>query len=487
MKNVSELYTRPSRPVKILQFGEGVFLRAFADYAVDIANEENNFNGNIAVILPRSGKTDRFAKQNNIYTVCLRGQQDGQVYKENRVITSIDSVISARDEYDAFMALAHEDALEFVISNTTDAGITYNEADQFSDCPPSTFPAKLTKFLYERYTYYQGDMQKGLVMVPTELNDDNGQLLKSCVLQYAALWNLDDAFTAWLASACRFVDTLVDRIVAGYPAGNIDAIQEELGYEDALLDQAEPFSLWVIGDPSLADKFTIGSDKFHVEFTDNIQAFKEQKVRILNGAHTSMVLGAYLSGLDYVGQCMADPVVRRSLDQTVFGEIVPTVDLPREKAEAFAKAVYERFENPFVNHALLAISLNSISKWKGRILPTFKDSVAATGKLPKWLTYSLAALLAFYRSTEEGDGCLIGSRAAGNTYEIHDDAEKLAFIKETAASPTPVYVQAVMSRIDFWGEDLTAIAGFADAVTAHIDRMAEVGVKAHIEELGRDA
>lgn len=487
MKNVSELYTRPSRPVKILQFGEGVFLRAFADYAVDIANEENHFNGNIAVILPRSGKTDRFAKQNNIYTVCLRGQQDGQVYKENRVITSIDSVISARDEYDAFMALAHEDALEFVISNTTDAGIAYNEADQFSDCPPSTFPAKLTKFLYERYTYYQGDIQKGLVMVPTELNDDNGQLLKSCVLQYAALWNLDDAFTDWLASACRFVDTLVDRIVAGYPAGNIDAIQEELGYEDALLDQAEPFSLWVIGDPSLADKFTIGSDKFHVEFTDNIQAFKEQKVRILNGAHTSMVLGAYLSGLDYVGQCMADPVVRRSLDQTVFGEIVPTVDLPQEKAEAFAKAVYERFENPFVNHALLAISLNSISKWKGRILPTFKDSVAATGKLPKWLTYSLAALLAFYRSTEEGDGCLIGARAAGNTYEIHDDAEKLAFIKENAAKSTAEYVRAVMSHSDFWGEDLTAIAGFADAVTAHIDRMAEIGVKAHIEELGQDA
>ena len=341
MKNVSELYTRPSRPVKILQFGEGVFLRAFADYAVDIANEENNFNGNIAVILPRSGKTDRFAKQNNIYTVCLRGQQDGQVYKENRVITSIDSVISARDEYDAFMALAHEDALEFVISNTTDAGITYNEADQFSDCPPSTFPAKLTKFLYERYTYYQGDMQKGLVMVPTELNDDNGQLLKSCVLQYAALWNLDDAFTAWLASACRFVDTLVDRIVAGYPAGNIDAIQEELGYEDALLDQAEPFSLWVIGDPSLADKFTIGSDKFHVEFTDNIQAFKEQKVRILNGAHTSMVLGAYLSGLDYVGQCMADPVVRRSLDQTVFGEIVPTVDRQPRPASYFPQLHFQ--------------------------------------------------------------------------------------------------------------------------------------------------
>lgn len=487
MKNVSELYTRPSHPVKVLQFGEGIFLRAFADYAIDIANEEKGFDGSIAVILPRSGKTDRFAKQNNIYTVCLRGQQDGQVYKENRVITSIDSVISARDEYDAFMALAYEDALEFVISNTTDAGIVFNEADQFADCPPSTFPAKLTKFLYERYTHYNGDVQKGLIMLPTELNDDNGQLLKRCVLQYVALWNLDDGFAAWIEAACRFVDTLVDRIVAGYPASNIDAIQEELGYEDALLDQAEPFSLWVIGDPSIADTFAVGSDKFHVEFTDNIQAFKEQKVRILNGAHTSMVLGAYLSGLDYVGQCMADPVVRRSLDQTVFGEIVPTVDLPREKAEAFAKAVYERFENPFVNHALLAISLNSISKWKGRVLPTFKDSVAATGKLPKWLTYSLAALLAFYRTTEEGNDCLVSTRAAGNTYEIHDDAEKLAFIKENAAKPTAEYVQAVMSRSDFWGEDLTAIAGFADAVMVHIDRMAEIGVKAHIEELGQDA
>lgn len=487
MKNVSELHTRTSRPIKVLQFGEGIFLRAFADYAIDIANEQKGFNGNIAVILPRSGKTDRFSKQNNMYTVCLRGQQDGQVYKENRVITSIETVISARDEYDDFMALAHEPALEFVISNTTDAGIVFSGKDAFSDCPPASFPAKLTKFLYERYTFFHGDPQKGLTMLPTELNDNNGQLLRSCVESYAELWQLDQSFKNWLADSCRFVDTLVDRIVAGYPADTIAALQEELGYEDALLDQAEPFSLWVIGDPSLAGAFDIGSDAFHVEFTSNIQAFKEQKVRILNGAHTSMVLGAYLSGLDYVGQCMADPVIRRSLDQTVFGEIVPTVNLPREKAEAFAKAVYERFENPFVKHALLAISLNSISKWKGRILPTFKDSLAATGRLPKWLTYSLAALLAFYRTEESGDGCLIGKRAAGNTYEIHDDADKLAFIKDMAAKPTAEYVQAVMSRSDFWGEDLTAIAGFADAVAAHIDRMDEIGVKAHIEELGQNA
>lgn len=482
MKNVSELHQRISRPIKVLQFGEGNFLRGFTDYAIDVANEENGFDGNVAIIMPRSGKSDRFAKQDNIYTVCLRGQQNGDVYTEDRVITSVESVISAKDEYDAFMALAHEDALQFVVSNTTEAGITVDESDAFDASPAATFPGKLTKFLYERYTYYKGAEDKGLIMLPTELNDNNGQLLQQCVLKYASLWSLEAGFMTWLANACRFVDTLVDRIVTGYPKDTIDELQAALGYEDNLLVQAEPFSLWVIGDPSLADKLPLGSGKFHVEFTDNIQAFKEQKVRILNGAHTSMVLGAYLAGLDYVGQCMKDPVVRTSLDQTVFGEIVPTVHLPKEKADAFAKAVYERFENPFVKHALLAISLNSISKWKARILPTFKDSVAMTGALPKWLTYSFAAFLAFYRTTEGGNGCLIGTRGT-NTYEIHDDADKLDVFKANAGKATADYVQAIMSRSDFWGEDLTQIAGFADAVTAHLDRMAEIGVKAHIEEL----
>lgn len=485
MKNVSELYKGVSRPVKVLQFGEGNFLRGFADYAIDVANEENGFNGNIAIIMPRSGKTDRFSSQHNVYTVCLRGQQDGKVYTEDRVITSMDSVISAKDEYSAFMALAHEDALEFVISNTTEAGIVFDPSDAYTDCPPKTFPAKLTKFLYERYTYYQGAADKALTMLPTELNDNNGQLLQHCVLQYAGLWQLEEAFTAWLTNHCLFVDTLVDRIVTGYPKDTIDELQQQLGYEDKLLVQAEPFSLWVIGNPDAAKRLPLGSSKFHVEFTDSIQAFKEQKVRILNGAHTSMVLGAYLAGMDYVGQCMADPIVRRQLDQTVLGEIVPTVHLPKEKAEAFANAVYERFENPFVKHALLAISLNSVAKWKARVLPTFKDSLEATGKLPKWLTYSLAALLAFYRSTEAGKGCLIGTRGM-NTYEIHDDADKLEVFRMNAGKPTSAYVQAIMSREDFWGEDLTRINGFAEAVSKHIDRMAEIGVKAHIEELGQE-
>ena len=259
MKNVSELYTKAKHPVRILQFGEGNFLRAFVDYAVDVANEENGFDGSVAVIMPRSGKTDRFAKQDDVYTVCLRGQQDGKVYKENRVITSVQTVLSARDEYDAFMTMAHEDSLEFVVSNTTEAGITFDEKDAFTDCPPSTFPAKLTKFLYERYTFYKGTADKGLTMLPTELNDNNGKLLRDCVNKYVSLWKLEASFQSWLDQHCQFTDTLVDRIVVGYPADSIAALQDELGYEDSLLDQAEPFSLWVIGDPELASRLPLNS------------------------------------------------------------------------------------------------------------------------------------------------------------------------------------------------------------------------------------
>ena len=231
----------------------------------------------------------------------------------------------------------------------------------------------------------------------------------------------------------------------------------------------------------------MNSDKLHVEFSSDIDKFKEQKVRILNGAHTSMVLGAYLAGLDYVGQCMADPSVRKQLDQSVYGEIVPTVHLPEAKAKAFADAVFERFENPFVNHALLSISLNSLSKWRARVLPTLKDSLANTGKLPKWLTYSFAALLAFYHTTEQGDGCLVSKRAAGNTYEIHDDADKLAKVAEWAAGDDKAYVHNIMSQTEWWGEDLTQLPGFEAKVLAHFNRIAEVGAKAHIEELGKQA
>lgn len=485
MKNVSELYKKESHPLKVLQIGEGNFLRAFVDYAIDVANEENGFDGNVAIIMPRAHKNDRFPAQKNLYTVALRGQKNGAAYKENRVIKCIDKVLGAYADYEAFMALAEVDTLRFVVSNTTEAGIVFDANDKFEDTPPATFPAKLTKFLYARFEHFLGAADKGLIMLPVELIDHNGETLKKCVVDYAKLWHLGDSFVEWLNNDCIFASTLVDRIVAGYPKDQIAEYEAELGYTDALLAQGEPFGLWVIGDPRIAAELPLNSDKLTVEFTTDIEKFKEQKVRILNGAHTSMVLGGYLAGLDYVGQCMADKALRTQLEQSVYGEIMPTLDMPEEKSKAFAAAVFERFENPFVNHALLAISLNSLAKWRARVLPTLKDSVKNTGKLPKWLTYSFAALLAFYHTTEQGDGCLIGHRE-GNTYEIHDDADKLEQIRVWAAGSDADYVHSVMAESDWWGEDLTAIAGFEAAVAGHIARINEVGIKAHIAELGEN-
>ena len=267
MKNVSELKTRQERPIRVMQFGEGNFLRAFVDYGIDVANEELGFNSNVAIVVPINfGKPAGFAKQNNIYTVVLRGQKDGKPYKENRIVSCIDRVIESYSQYDEFMKLAELDTLEFVVSNTTEAGIVYEAGCKLEDCPPKTFPAKLTKFLYARYQFFKGDPAKALTMLPVELIDHNGENLKKCVMQYIADWKLDDAFKTWVDKDCIFASTLVDRIVAGYPRTEVADFAKELGYEDLLLDKAEPFSLWVIGDSRVEKKFKINSNKLHENF-----------------------------------------------------------------------------------------------------------------------------------------------------------------------------------------------------------------------------
>ncbi|KAF1683515.1 tagaturonate reductase [Veillonella sp. R32] len=485
MKAIQELYAVKKRPLKVLQFGEGNFLRAFVDYAIDVANEKGVFNSNVAIVVPIKGceVCDRFSKQNNVYTVCLRGKKNGQVYEENRPITCINQVVSAYDNYEAFIKLAHTPELEFVVSNTTEAGIVYDSADSFESCPPMTFPGKLTKFLYERFTHFKGDITKGLTMLPVELIEKNGEALEHCVLQFIEQWQLPAEFKTWVTTHCRFVGTLVDRIVTGYPHGQVAEFHEQLGYTDELIAVAEPFGLWVIGDEAVAPVLPLSSDKLEVEFTNQLEVYKERKVRILNGAHTSMVLGAYLAGFDYVNQCMDDLAIRTQLEQSVFEEIVPTVHMPREKAVGFAREVFGRFENPFVQHALLSISLNSISKWRARVLPTFKDYVASHKALPKWLTYSLAALLAFYRTTEQGEGCLMGHRGE-TTYEIHDDADKLAVVATAAALDTKTYALTLLQREDFWGEDLTQIPRLAEAVVTTLLAFESEGIGQYIAKLG---
>lgn len=484
MESIESCFTHSRHPVRVLQFGEGRFMRAFVDYAIDVANEEQGFDGNVVIVTPRAARRpESFARQQNLYTVRLQGMQNGRKVVSDRVITCIDDVLSPIADYDAYMALARLDTLAYITSNTTDGGIVFSPGDKLEDRPPRTYPAKLTQFLYARYRYFNGAEDKGLVILPVELIDHNGRTLRACVNQYAALWNLPSAFSQWLDKACQFTDTLVDRIVTGYPdEQTAQAVQKELGYTDELLDIAEPFALWAIESPGLERRLPFTSTYFQAVFTTNITVYKERKVRILNGAHTSMVLGAYLAGLDYVGQCMADEDIRLSLEQTVYNEILPTVPMNQNDVRSFANAVFERFENPFVHHELLAISLNSTAKWRARILPSLKDSLRATGQLPQWLTYSMAALLAFYRSQDKGNDCLIGHRG-GDTYPIRDDADRLAFIASHAALPDAAYVAAVLKQTDWWGEDLTEIPGFSQAVTDHLSRIDTIGVRAHIREM----
>lgn len=469
MRNITEAGQIASRPLKVLQFGEGNFLRAFVDYMIDVANEAGVYNGNIAIVKPIIfGDLAPFKKQQNLYTVSLRGKREGSVYEEYRLIKSVETTLDCYAQYDEYEALASLPSLEIVISNTTEAGIVYDDTELLEMTPPNTYPGKLTKFLYKRYQVFQGDISKGLILMPVELIENNGSKLRECVLKLAKLWKLEDEFIAWIHNACTFCSTLVDRIVTGYPRTQAASICEKMGYQDALLDVAEPFGLWVIeSDKDISERFPLDKAGLPVVFTRDQRPYRERKVRILNGAHTSTVLAGYLLGKNMVRECMEDALIRSFMENIVKEEIVPTVKLPKEEALDFAAAVFERFENPFVDHQLLSISLNSVSKWRARILATFEDCVAMNNTLPKLITFSFAALLAFYTGSKMENGALIGKRE-GNTYEIHDNADVLSFFQTNSVLATEEYVHNVMAHQAFWGRDLTDITGFEALVNQYL-------------------
>ncbi len=407
------------RPVKVMQFGEGNFLRAFVDYIFDVTNEKTDFNGGVVIVKPiEFGNLDRFHDQECQYTLQLRGFENGQPKKITRVITSVVDAVAAIEDYDKYMEYGLCDTLRFIVSNTTEAGIVFDETDKFDAMPPKTYPGKLTKLLYERYKKFDGAKDKGIILIPCELIADNGIELKKCIDKFIDLWNLEDGFKKWIDEACSFCPTLVDRIVPGYPRDEAEELCKEFGYEDQLIDTAETFGLWVIeSDPNLPldqlrKELPFEKAGLNVVFTKDHHPYKERKVRILNGSHTSFVLASYLAGNDIVKQSMDDPTIRKYMEETLFNEVIPTLSLPEDECKTFANAVIERFQNPFVKHKLLDISLNSVSKWEARCLPSFLGYVDKFGKLPKYLTFSIAALMSFYSTTEVGEvnggRCLIG-------------------------------------------------------------------------------
>ncbi len=470
------------REVKVLQFGEGNFLRGFVDYMIDIANEKGMFDGSIVLVKPiEFGNLKMFHEQECQYTVSLRGLVNGEKTVQNRVITSVTDAVDAYEEYDKYIAYARLDSLRFIVSNTTEAGIVYDETDRFDLKPQKTYPGKLTGFLYERYKHFNGDVTKGLVILPVELIDDNGIHLKECVHKLAALWGLEAEFVNWMDEACVFCSTLVDRIVTGYPREEAAAMCESFGYQDNLIVTGEPFALWVIeSEKEIKGELPLDAAGLPGIFTDNQKPYKQRKVRILNGAHTSFVLASYMMGHNIVLDSMGDDLVRNYMNDTIFDEVIPTLSLPKTELEEFAGAVIDRFNNPFIKHALLSISLNSVSKWRARCMPSFLGYIEKFGQLPKRLTFSIAALIAFYQGEELRDGVLLGHRD-GAEYEIKDDAAVLEFFAANSKKPAAELVKAFLGREDFFGEDLNAYAGVTEAVTAHVETIRESGMRAAME------
>ena len=482
--NIKEKATKSQKPIKVLQFGEGNFLRAFVDYMIDIANEKGVFSGSIAIAKPISfGNLNAFDEQDNLYTVLLRGKENGKVVNDSRIITSISKTFDCGDDYDEFMSMAHLDTLRFIVSNTTEAGIVLDVKDNF-DGLPTTYPGKLTKFLYERYNAFSGASDKGLIILPVELIEENGKKLKECVFALADAWKLPQEFVSWLNENVVFCSTLVDRIVTGYPRGYADKVCEELGYEDKLVDIGEPFALWVIeSDKDISNELPLDKIGLPVVFTDNHKPYKERKVRVLNGAHTASVLAGYLYGIDIVRDCMSDDIMSEFIHRVVLDEIVPQVNLPVDEVIDFANSVFERFENPFIDHALLSISLNSISKWKARVLPSFKDHYSNKGELPKLMTFSFAALLAFYSAKDLRDDGLYAKRANGDEYVIHDDRAVLEFFADNTGKND--FIELVCKNTGFWGEDLSQYDNFVEEVTYWYEKIMTNTKDALKEVLGK--
>jgi tagaturonate reductase len=476
-------------PERVLQFGEGNFLRAFVDWMLDRMNGAGLFNGRAVLVQPIAhGMADAINAQDGLFTVVLRGRQDGQIVDTRELVTAVSRCIDPYRDFESFAACARNPDLRFVVSNTTEAGIRVDPADALDARPCPSFPGKLTQLLHLRFQCFSGDPARGLVMLPCELIERNGDNLRRAVEETARRWELPAAFLDWVEHACVFTNTLVDRIVTGYPKDEADELQAALGYQDRLLVAAEVFHAWVIESARpLEAELPFRRVGLDVTWTDDVGPYRERKVRILNGAHTMSVLAAYLAGLDTVGACMADPAFRGFIEGGIAEEILPTLTLPRGELESFARSVSERFANPFIKHQLLSISLNSVSKFKARILGTMLDYRRLRGELPRRLTFSLAALIAFYRGTDLREGALVGRRA-GAEYRIQDDPAALAsFQRAWSAYPegplslaaATTVTSAILSNQDLWGQDLeTALSGLTAAVAGHLAIICTEGARA---------
>ncbi|WP_378953903.1 tagaturonate reductase [Pelosinus sp. sgz500959] len=477
-------------PERVIQFGEGNFLRAFADWMIHLLNKQNLFNGRVVVAQPiKEGLADMVNEQDGLYTLLLRGLRDGKPVEEKEVISSISRCINPYTQWDAYLKCAEDPLIEYVISNTTEAGITFDKEDKFENQPPTSYPGKLTSYLYHRFQCFKGDTTKGMVIIPCELIDRNGDNLKKAVLQYIELWNLPQEFAQWVVENNHFLNTLVDRVVTGYPRDEIKEITASLGYQDSLVNTGELFHLWVIEGPKeLAERLPFHKVGLNVVWTEDMTPHRTRKVRVLNGAHTASVPAAFLYGLETVGEMMDHEVMGKYVRQIIQDEIVPSIDLDKNMLVDFAHAVVERFQNPYIKHYLLSILLNSSSKFKARVLPSILEYHKLNGRLPQKLVFSLAALIAVYKDGKIDGTGMQAIRDAGE-FVMKDDVWALEFFAaawsnfDGSQQSAKAVAELVLKNTRLWDKDLTETAGFTDCLGEYLYKITTNGMQKTVAEL----
>lgn len=467
---------KPVRPIKIMQFGEGNFLRAFVDWIIQNLNDAGAINASVAVVQPMPfGRVKELSEQDGLYTLRLEGIDKGEKVKASRVIDVIGDLINPFEQYEHYLSYGESEDLQIIISNTTEAGIAVDPTDtDFSVCPKS-YPGKLLALLKRRYDKFNGDESKGLAIIPCELIDDNGDELYRCLTELARINKMDEKFISWFQTACHFTSTLVDRIVPGYPRNEIENIQAETGYIDNNVVKGEIFHLWVLKkEPFVQKVLPADSTGLNVIFADDIHPYKQRKVKILNGSHTAMVPVAYLAGIDTVGESVNDPVIGKYVHDFIFNEVNPTINLPQDQMVAFANSVIERYKNPFIRHELMSIALNSTTKFRTRILPTLTDYVRITGKLPLHVCFSFAALVLFHKGKR-------GEEAIA----LKDDPAYLEYWAKLWAEFNGDYTALAKKALgwaDAWGMDMNAVhPDMTATVAAYLSDMDKNGVKAAVE------
>jgi len=484
-----------TRPVKILQFGEGNFLRAFIDWMVDEMNTKGLYNGKVALVQPLpQGMIGMMNDQDYLYTLLLRGIQNGEVVVNKKIIDVLDRAVNPYEEFQSYLAEAENPDLRIIVSNTTEAGIEYRSEDSADDQPPQSFPGKLILLLKKRYDFFEGAADKGFLFFPCELIDRNGDNLKRILLKLASEWYPSEpAFASWITDANVFFNTLVDRIVSGYPRDEVEELWKEAGYKDNVMDTGEIFHFLVIEGPQEYEKeFPLIQAGLNVKWCDNMTPYRTRKVRILNGAHTMTVLAAWLYGLETVQNCMDDKTLSQYIRKGIFEEIIPTLDLPADELAEYGGAILERFSNPYIKHFLLSISLNSVSKFKTRVLPSLLEYQARKGELPRLLSFSLAALTAFYKGEKSDNPASLRAvrPVDGKEYAINDSPEVLDFFASLWAGKTAStldearsIMRSVLAREEYWGQNLNALEGLTDLTAGYLNRLMTEGASTLIKEI----